>query len=82
VRDLIVSINRDGTSVLLVEQNAAMALAIAATGYVLENGKIVRDGSSEELSRDRDVQEFYLGGGERRSYRDVKTYRRKKRWSA
>jgi branched-chain amino acid transport system ATP-binding protein len=82
VRDLIVTIHRDGTSVLLVEQNAAMALAIASYGYVLENGKVVRDGTSAELARDKDVQEFYLGGGEHRSYRDVKTYRRKKRWSA
>ena len=84
IRDLIVRINRDGTSVLLVEQNAAMALGIATYGYVLENGKIVRDGPAAELARDKDVQEFYLGGGGegRRSYRDVKTYRRKKRWSA
>jgi branched-chain amino acid transport system ATP-binding protein len=82
VRDLIVGINGAGTSVLLVEQNAAMALGIASYGYVLENGKVVRDGPSPELARDRDVQEFYLGGGAHRSYRDVKTYRRKKRWSA
>ncbi|HSA56684.1 MAG TPA: ABC transporter ATP-binding protein [Gemmatimonadaceae bacterium] len=84
IRDLIAQINRDGTSVLLVEQNAAMALGIATYGYVLENGKVVRDGPAAELARDKDVQEFYLGGGgeRRRSYRDVKTYRRKKRWSA
>jgi len=84
VRELIVTINRAGTSILLVEQNAAMALSIASYGYVLENGKVVRDGPSAELARDKDVQEFYLGGGgeRRRSYRDVKTYRRKKRWSA
>jgi len=82
VRDLILTIQSGGTSVLLVEQNAAMALGIATYGYVLENGKIVRDGPAAELSRDKDVQEFYLGGGEHRSYRDVKTYRRKKRWSA
>jgi branched-chain amino acid transport system ATP-binding protein len=82
VRDLVVRINGEGTSVLLVEQNAAMALSIATYGYVLENGKVVRDGPRDELVRDRDVQEFYLGAGEHRSYRDVKTYRRKKRWSA
>jgi branched-chain amino acid transport system ATP-binding protein len=82
IRDLIVALNREGTSILLVEQNAAMALGIASYGYVLENGKIVRDGPSADLARDKDVQEFYLGGGARRSYRDVKTYRRKKRWSA
>lgn len=84
IRDLIVQINAGGTSVLLVEQNAVMALSIATSGYVLENGKIVRDGTTAELAKDKDVQEFYLGGGgeSRRSYRDVKTYRRKKRWSA
>jgi branched-chain amino acid transport system ATP-binding protein len=85
IRDLIVRINEEGTAVLLVEQNAAMALSIAHTGYVLEHGKVVRDGSATELSQDKDVQEFYLGGGTgegRRNYRDVKTYRRRKRWSA
>ena len=84
IRDLIVRINAEGTAVLLVEQNAAMALAIAHTAYVLEHGKVVRDGTAAEIARDKDVQEFYLGGGEahRRSYRDVKTYRRRKRWSA
>jgi branched-chain amino acid transport system ATP-binding protein len=82
VRELILAIHAGGTSILLVEQNAAMALGIASYGYVLENGKIVRDGPAAELARDKDVQEFYLGGGDRRSYRDVKTYRRKKRWSA
>jgi branched-chain amino acid transport system ATP-binding protein len=85
IRDLIVRINEEGTAVLLVEQNAAMALSIAHTGYVLEHGKVVRDGTAAELSQDKDVQEFYLGGGTgegRRNYRDVKTYRRRKRWSA
>ena len=84
IRDLIVRINAEGTAVLLVEQNAVMALSIAHTAYVLEHGKVVRDGAAQELARDKDVQEFYLGGGgaHRRSYRDVKTYRRKKRWSA
>jgi branched-chain amino acid transport system ATP-binding protein len=82
IRDLILRIHEAGTSVLLVEQNAAMALGIAHTGYILEHGKIVRDGSADELAKDKDVQEFYLGGGGTRSYRDVKTYRRRKRWSA
>jgi branched-chain amino acid transport system ATP-binding protein len=82
VRDLIVTIRDSGTSVLLVEQNAVMALSIASSGYILENGKIVRDGTSADLARDKDVQEFYLGGGDHRSYRDVKTYRRRKHWSA
>lgn len=84
IRDLILRIHEAGTSVLLVEQNAAMALGVAHTGYVLEHGKVVRDGTAAELARDKDVQEFYLGGGAegRRNYREVKTYRRRKRWSA
>ena len=61
-----------------------MALAIATVGYVLETGRIVRDGPAEELREDKDIKEFYLGigGDERRSFREVKSYRRKKRWSA
>ncbi len=84
IRDLILEINRTGTAVLLVEQNAVMALAIAQYGYILENGKIVRDGTPAELEEDADVREFYLGLSDtgRRSFRDIKTYRRKKRWSA
>lgn len=85
VREIIATIHATGTSVLLVEQNATMALSVAHYGYVMEHGKVVRDGPSAELSEDQDVREFYLGGAvgaERRSYRDVKTYRRKKRWSA
>jgi branched-chain amino acid transport system ATP-binding protein len=84
IRDIIVEIHAQGTSVLLVEQNAMMALSIADTGYVLENGKVVLDGPAGSLMSDRDIRESYLGLGEtgRRSYRDVKSYRRKKRWSA
>jgi len=84
IRDLIVRINRSGTGVLLVEQNAHMALSIADHAYVLEAGKVVKDGTAAELAEDRDVREFYLGIGDRgrRSFRDVKSYRRKKRWSA
>jgi branched-chain amino acid transport system ATP-binding protein len=83
IRDIIVELNRQGTSVLLVEQNAAMALHIADHGYVMETGKVVKDGPAKELMADRDIQEFYLGVGEagRRSFRDVKSYRRRKRWS-
>jgi branched-chain amino acid transport system ATP-binding protein len=83
VRDTIVELNRQGVSVLLVEQNAAMALAIAAHGYVMETGRVVKDGPAQELLADQDIQEFYLGVGEtgRRSFRDVKSYRRRKRWS-
>nr|WP_042184187.1 ABC transporter ATP-binding protein [Kibdelosporangium sp. MJ126-NF4]CEL16132.1 Branched-chain amino acid transport ATP-binding protein LivF (TC 3.A.1.4.1) [Kibdelosporangium sp. MJ126-NF4]CTQ94058.1 Branched-chain amino acid transport ATP-binding protein LivF (TC 3.A.1.4.1) [Kibdelosporangium sp. MJ126-NF4] len=82
VRDIVVQINQQGTSVLLVEQNAVMALAIANFGYVLENGKVVKDGPAAELLADEDIREFYLGSGERRSFADVKSYRRRKRWSA
>jgi len=82
IRELIVDINRQGTSVLLVEQNASMALSIATHGYVLETGKIVMDKPAAELREDDDVREFYLGlheeGG--KSFRDVKHYKRRKRW--
>ena len=70
-------------TVLLVEQNAALALAIAEHGYVMENGRIVRDGPAEALRENADIREFYLGlteVGARKSYRDVKHYRRRKRW--
>ena len=82
IREIIVSINEQGTSVLLVEQNATMALQIAAHGYVLEHGRVVKDGTGASLLADKDIQEFYLGVGEagRKSFRDVKTYRRKKSW--
>jgi branched-chain amino acid transport system ATP-binding protein len=85
IRDLIVRINKEGTTVLLVEQNAAMALAIADHGYVLETGKIVMDKPAKALREDEDVREFYLGlgaGSEARSLRDVKHYRRRKKWAA
>jgi branched-chain amino acid transport system ATP-binding protein len=71
-----------GTTILLVEQNAAVALDIADHGYIIENGRIVLDGTPERLRGHQDIQEFYLGqgGGERRSYRDIKQYRRSRRW--
>ena len=84
IRDLIVAINSQGTGVLLVEQNAKMALSIASHGYVMETGKLVMDKPSDELLADDDVREFYLGiGGDDsvRSFRDVKHYRRKKHWA-
>ena len=85
VRDIVVDINKSGVSVLLIEQNAAMALSIADYGYIMENGKIVLDDKAEILRQDEDVQEFYLGlhtdeSGERKSFRDVKHYKRRKRW--
>jgi len=69
--------------VLLVEQNALAALSISDYGYVLENGRVVLDGSSDSLKDNEDIKEFYLGlskVGERKSYRGVKHYRRRKRW--
>ena len=83
VRDVIVEINDQGTSVLLIEQNANMALSIAHHGYIMETGKMVMDGDPAKLLKDEDVKEFYLGlhaGGERKSFRDVKHYKRRKRW--
>lgn len=82
---IIARINREqGTAILLVEQNAAVSLAIASYGYIMENGKIVIDGPADKLSSNEDVQEFYLGvggkEGEARSYRDIKHYKRRKRW--
>lgn len=72
-----------GTTVLLVEQNARRALEIAGRAYIMENGRIVLDGPSDELAENPDVKEFYLGiaeSGRRKSYRDVKHYKRRKRW--
>ena len=84
IRDTIVEINKAGTSVLLIEQNAVMALSIADYGYIMETGKVVMDGPAEKLLGDEDVQEFYLGlrgdEGARKSFRDVKHYKRRKRW--
>jgi branched-chain amino acid transport system ATP-binding protein len=70
-------------TVLLVEQNAALALDIADHGYVMENGRIVLEGPAESLRENSDIKEFYLGlneAGARKSYRDTKHYRRRKRW--
>ena len=70
-------------TVLLVEQNAAMALTVAQYGYIMENGRIVLDGETASLRDNADVKEFYLGlteVGQRKSYRDIKHYRRRKRW--
>lgn len=81
IRDLIVEIRRSGTGVLLVEQNAAMALSIADHGYVMENGKVVMDAPARALRDDDDIREFYLGtGAAAASLRDVKHYKRRKRW--
>ena len=76
-------VQTEGIAVLLVEQNAALALELADHGYVLENGRIVLEGSADALAQNSDVKEFYLGlseGGGKKSYREVKRYRRRKRW--
>jgi branched-chain amino acid transport system ATP-binding protein len=82
--EIIKKINeKEGTAILLVEQNAQMALEISTYGYIMENGRIVLDGPVDLLLGDRDVQEFYLGmghGDEDTSYRNVKHYKRRKRW--
>jgi len=73
-----------GVSVLLAEQNTNVALRYARYGYILENGRVVMDGTQAELSQNEDVKEFYLGvsGGDKRSFRNVKSYKRRKRWLA
>jgi branched-chain amino acid transport system ATP-binding protein len=81
---IVQRLNREAKlTVLLVEQNAALALAIAEHGYVMENGRIVLDGAAAALRENADIKEFYLGltdVGARKSYRDVKHYKRRKRW--
>ncbi len=77
-------INREmGVTVMVVEQNANVALAHADYGYIMESGRIVLEGTANELKDNPDVREFYLGvteSGGRKSYRDVKSYKRRKRW--
>jgi branched-chain amino acid transport system ATP-binding protein len=85
IRDLIVRLNQEGTAILLVEQNAAMALSIAEHGYVLETGSVVLDKPAESLRADDDVRHFYLGlheEGTTRSFRDLKRYGRRRQWAA
>ncbi len=84
IYDIIKRFNTEHkTSVLLVEQNVRIALSIANYGYVMENGRIVLDGSAEFLKNNEDVKEFYMGltaMGTKKSYREVKHYKRRKRW--
>ena len=81
---IIIKLNQEeGISILLVEQNAKLALNVAPYAYVLENGRIVMDDCSEKLCENPDIKDFYLGltdlGG-RKSFRNVKHYKRRKRW--
>ena len=83
--EIVRNLNKaEGVSFLLAEQNTHIALRYADYGYIMENGRIVFDGSAETLRENEDVKEFYLGvsGGNRRSFKDVKHYRRRKRWLA
>ncbi len=77
---IIKTINNQGVTVLLVEQNAWMALRIAHLGLILENGRFVMKGSSQELMGDRDVQEFYMGIRPEESVKGYQRWKRRKRW--
>jgi branched-chain amino acid transport system ATP-binding protein len=83
--EIVVKLNAEQkVSFLLAEQNTNMALRFAHYGYILENGRVVLDGSADELRQNEDVKEFYLGlsAAGRKSYREVKHYKRRKRWLA
>jgi len=85
--EIIAKINREKrVAMLLVEQNAAVALRYSHFGYIMENGRVMVDGTPDSLNADPHVQEFYLGiqgeGGARRSFREAKHYRRRQRWMA
>jgi branched-chain amino acid transport system ATP-binding protein len=80
---IIRRINRDlGVTILLVEQNARAALSVASYGYIMEQGKVVLDGTADALRDNEDVKEFYLGGAgeQRRSFKNLKSFKRRKRW--
>jgi len=77
---IIRQINAKGTTILLVEQNARMALAVSHTGLILENGRFVMKGASKDLMKDKDVQEFYLGVKSETSAKGYQRWKRKKAW--
>ncbi|RAI36149.1 ABC transporter ATP-binding protein [Rhodoplanes serenus] len=80
---IVRQINRDlGVTILLVEQNARAALSVASFGYIMEQGKVVLDGTADALRDNEDVKEFYLGGSgdQRKSFKNLKSFRRRKRW--
>ncbi|MDC0073816.1 ABC transporter ATP-binding protein [Alphaproteobacteria bacterium] len=80
---VIKKINEEfNTTILLVEQNANLAFSIASYVYIIENGKVVINGSVDKIKYDKDVQEFYMGVNvnKRKSYRNVKHYKKRKRW--
>jgi len=78
--EIIQTINENGVTILLVEQNARMALKYSDYGYVIENGRFVLDGSADKLMEDKDVQEFYLGQKQETSLKGFQRWKRKKRW--
>jgi branched-chain amino acid transport system ATP-binding protein len=78
--DIIRTVNEEGVTILLVEQNAWMALKVAHFGLILENGRFVMKGKSKELIEDKDVQEFYMGVRSEESTKGYQRWKRKKRW--
>ena len=81
--DILRRINReDGMSILLVEQNAIAALDVVSHGYLIENGRVVMHDKAEVLRNNPDIREAYLGGAEGRDFKEIKHYRRRKRWLA
>ncbi len=83
VFEIIKKLNKElGITILLVEQNAKLALGLSKRAYIMENGKIVLEGESKDLISNEDVKEFYLGGGKdnRKSFKGLKSYKRRKRW--
>ena len=84
VFSIIGKLNRElGVTILLVEQNAHLALRLASYGYIMEQGKVVLDGTARALLENEDVKEFYLGGAataQRKSFKNLKSFKRRKRW--
>ncbi|MCZ7584213.1 MAG: ABC transporter ATP-binding protein [Deltaproteobacteria bacterium] len=80
IYEIIRKLNAEGMTILLVEQNANMALGVAHRGYVMESGRIVLSGSAQDLRENEDIKEFYLGRPHKSSVRGEKRYKRKKRW--
>ena len=81
--EIVAEINKkEGVTILLAEQNTNIALQYAEYAYILENGRVVMEGTAESMRDNEDVKEFYLGisGEGRQSFKDVKQYRRRKRW--
>ncbi len=83
IRDIVVKINHMGTSVVIVEQNASMALSISHYAYVLETGRVAKEGEGRQLLADPEIQALYLGGeSEHGSFRELKSYRSKREYEA